>query len=65
MELVSPAGNLPALEAALDAGADAIYTGFRDQTNARAPSPASTSATVICNAASARRMLQVERSTSP
>jgi putative protease len=36
MELVSPAGNLPALEAALDAGADAIYTGFRDQTNARA-----------------------------
>jgi putative protease len=36
MELVSPAGNLPALEAAVAAGADAIYVGFRDQTNARA-----------------------------
>lgn len=36
MELVCPAGNLPALQAALDAGADAIYVGFRDQTNARA-----------------------------
>ena len=36
MELVCPAGNLPALEAALEAGADAVYTGFRDQTNARA-----------------------------
>jgi collagenase-like PrtC family protease len=36
MELVSPAGNLPALDAALEAGADAVYTGFRDQTNARA-----------------------------
>ena len=35
MELVCPAGNLPALNAALDAGADAIYVGFRDQTNAR------------------------------
>ena len=35
MELVCPAGNLPALHAALDAGADAIYVGFRDQTNAR------------------------------
>lgn len=36
MELVSPAGNLPALRAAVAAGADAIYLGFRDQTNARA-----------------------------
>lgn len=36
MELVCPAGNLPALKAAVDAGADAVYTGFRDQTNARA-----------------------------
>lgn len=36
MELVCPAGNLPALQAALKAGADAVYTGFRDQTNARA-----------------------------
>lgn len=36
MELVCPAGNLPALEAALEVGADSVYTGFRDQTNARA-----------------------------
>ncbi len=36
MQLVCPAGNLPALHAAVDAGADAVYVGFRDQTNARA-----------------------------
>ena len=36
MQLVCPAGNLPALRAAIDAGADAVYAGFRDQTNARA-----------------------------
>ncbi|MFX7491521.1 U32 family peptidase, partial [Acinetobacter baumannii] len=36
MQLVCPAGNLPALKAAIDAGADAVYAGFRDQTNARA-----------------------------
>ncbi|MFC4527159.1 U32 family peptidase [Dyella halodurans] len=36
MHLVCPAGNLPALQAAIDAGADAVYAGFRDQTNARA-----------------------------
>jgi len=36
MELVCPAGNLPALQAAVDAGADAVYAGLRDQTNARA-----------------------------
>lgn len=36
MQLVCPAGNLPALLAAIDAGADAVYVGFRDQTNARA-----------------------------
>lgn len=35
MELVCPAGNLPALKAAVDHGADAIYLGFRDATNAR------------------------------
>src|SRR3546814_10611341 len=34
--LVCPAGNLPALQAAVDAGADAVYAGFRDETNARA-----------------------------
>ena len=36
MQLVCPAGNLLALKAAIDAGADAVYAGFRDQTNARA-----------------------------
>ena len=36
MQLVCPAGNLPALQAAVDAGANAVYVGFRDQTNARA-----------------------------
>ena len=36
MQLVCPAGNLPALQAAVDAGANAVYAGFRDQTNARA-----------------------------
>lgn len=36
MDLVCPAGNLPALKAAVDGGADAVYLGFRDQTNARA-----------------------------
>src|SRR5690606_38061378 len=36
MQLVCPAGNLPALQAAVDAGANAVYAGFQDQTNARA-----------------------------
>ncbi len=36
MQLICPAGNLPALMAAIDNGADAVYAGFRDQTNARA-----------------------------
>jgi collagenase-like PrtC family protease len=35
MELVCPAGNLPSLKAAVDHGADAVYFGFRDETNAR------------------------------
>ncbi|GIX22447.1 MAG: protease [Gammaproteobacteria bacterium] len=35
MELVCPAGGLPALRAAVDNGADAVYIGFRDDTNAR------------------------------
>jgi putative protease len=34
-ELVCPAGNLPALKAAVDHGADAVYIGFSDDTNAR------------------------------
>ena len=36
MELVCPAGSLPALKAAVEAGANAVYLGFRDATNARA-----------------------------
>lgn len=35
MELVSPAGTLPALKAAVDHGADWVYLGLRDATNAR------------------------------
>ena len=34
-ELVCPAGTLAALEAAVDHGADAIYVGLRNETNAR------------------------------
>ncbi len=34
-DLVCPAGSLPALRAAVDNGADAVYLGFRDDTNAR------------------------------
>ncbi|HZN46874.1 MAG TPA: peptidase U32 family protein [Ramlibacter sp.] len=34
-ELVCPAGSLPALKAAVDAGADCVYLGMRDATNAR------------------------------
>ena len=35
MELVCPAGTPAALRAALEAGADAVYCGFADETNAR------------------------------
>lgn len=35
MELVCPAGNLPSLKAAIDEGADWVYLGLRDDTNAR------------------------------
>ncbi len=35
MELVCPAGTPAALKAAVDAGADTVYLGFRDETNAR------------------------------
>ncbi len=34
-ELLSPAGSLRALQLAIDAGADAVYMGLRDATNAR------------------------------
>ncbi|MDP1716831.1 MAG: peptidase U32 family protein, partial [Burkholderiales bacterium] len=35
MELVCPAGSLTALQAAVDNGADCVYVGLRDNTNAR------------------------------
>ncbi|MBF0159450.1 MAG: U32 family peptidase [Magnetococcales bacterium] len=35
MEILAPAGNLPSLKAAVDHGADAVYFGFRNATNAR------------------------------
>ena len=35
-ELVCPAGSLRALQLAVDSGADAVYLGLRNQTNARA-----------------------------
>lgn len=35
MELVCPAGTPAALRDAVDAGADTVYLGFRDETNAR------------------------------
>ena len=35
MQLVCPAGSLPALKAAVRQGADAVYVGFRNDTNAR------------------------------
>ncbi|VDY98210.1 protease yhbU [Escherichia coli] len=34
MELLCPAGNLPALKAAIENGADAVYIGLKDDTNA-------------------------------
>ncbi len=34
-ELICPAGSLPALKAAIDNGADAVYLGFKNDTNAR------------------------------
>ncbi len=35
LDLVCPAGSLPALKAAVDHGADGVYLGLRDNTNAR------------------------------
>ncbi|MEH6822388.1 MAG: peptidase U32 family protein [Motiliproteus sp.] len=35
MELVCPAGSYPSLKAAVDNGADSVYIGFKDDTNAR------------------------------
>ena len=34
-DLICPAGGLPALKAAIDNGADAVYLGFKNDTNAR------------------------------
>lgn len=35
VEILAPAGNLPSLKAAVENGADAVYFGFRNATNAR------------------------------
>ena len=35
VEVISPAGNLSSLKAAVENGADAVYLGFSDATNAR------------------------------
>lgn len=35
MELICPAGNFPSLKRAVDEGADAVYVGFKGDTNAR------------------------------
>lgn len=35
LELICPAGSLPALKAAVDHGADGVYLGLKDNTNAR------------------------------
>lgn len=35
MELLCPAGSLPTLKVAIDNGADAVYIGLKDDTNAR------------------------------
>lgn len=35
MELLCPAGSLPSVKKAVDEGADAVYIGFKDATNAR------------------------------
>ncbi|MHB0919135.1 MAG: peptidase U32 family protein, partial [Thiobacillus sp.] len=36
LDLICPAGSLVSLKTAIDHGADAVYMGFRDNTNARA-----------------------------
>jgi O2-independent ubiquinone biosynthesis protein UbiU len=35
MELLCPAGSMPSVRSALDYGADAVYIGLKDETNAR------------------------------
>ncbi len=35
LQLICPAGSLPALKAAVDNGADGVYVGLKDNTNAR------------------------------
>ena len=35
VEIIAPAGNLSSLKAAIDSGADVVYAGFNDSTNAR------------------------------
>lgn len=48
MELVAPAGSLAALKAALEAGADAVYLGLKNATNARNFAGLNFSETDIC-----------------
>jgi len=36
LDLICPAGSLVSLKTAIDHGADGVYMGFRDNTNARA-----------------------------
>lgn len=64
-ELVCPAGTPGALKAAVEAGADAVYFGFRDRTNARnfpglnfSPSEAA-EAVSYCKARGVRPMIAI------
>lgn len=64
-ELVCPAGTPAALKAAVEAGADAVYFGFRDRTNARnfpglnfSPSEAE-SAAAFCRDKGVRAMIAI------
>ncbi|MGX9462475.1 ubiquinone anaerobic biosynthesis protein UbiU [Shewanella sp. A14] len=50
MELLCPAGNLASLKAALNAGADAVYLGLKDDTNARSFAGLNFSATQLVQA---------------
>ena len=40
MELLCPAGNLPALKSAVEHGADAVYVGLKDDRALPASAPA-------------------------
>jgi putative protease len=65
LELVCPAGTPSALTAAVEAGADAVYFGFRDRTNARNfpglnfSAPEAESAITYCRARGVRPMIAI------